>query len=642
MKSVHWLIALRLVAIMAFVSVFNPQTAHAANTHTDIIEWQVKWIPQNHTVSAQDSTLPSEVGPWLDINADNPITNLPGGMQGMWVHFIVPPTSTWQHPGLLIERLYGHELYVYQNNELLYESIRDFEFDLNKLLLPIGRYTEQTDFYVRIVTSGERAGVISGIRVDDYDQLSRQFILKDLPDLLLGTSLSFLALIMLICSGYLHRKQRSSWISLCLIALSTGTLIIVYSPLPYIYFKEYGSLMLSLFDISMFVLFPSLNFYIDQVFEGQFRFFTKFRRFQAAYSLFCFAALIVYKATDDRYYDIYHLFSNLILGVIILFQLLLIIVLSVLRAIRGNTNAVILSVGILLLALSGTADLTFYYLSGKLYVLYLWKFGVVILMLTFVILLARRISADHSKLVAYSKELELYNHSLQRTEKMKIISDLAASVAHEVRNPLQVTRGFLQLLADRSDENSRPFFELATNELDRASDIITDFLTFAKPEIDTIVLLNLNEELRKIEAMMTPLTSMHGGVLSLQLEEDLRFYGNSSKLKQALINIIKNSIEAIETDGLVEIKASAEEGEVVIRITDNGEGMEEAEIAQLGVPFYSTKTKGTGLGLMVTFRIIEVMKGTIVFRSVKTKGTEVTIRFPLSVDDSALPDGIHT
>ncbi|TFE19591.1 sensor histidine kinase [Cohnella luojiensis] len=637
MKSVYWLTALKFLAIIISLFAFYPLPANAAASHPiQIREWQVMWIEKEDL----SDKVPSIDGKWEEFSADKPETVVPEGASGMWVHLIVPPTADWQRPGMLADRLYGLELSVYQGNRLVFESRRDFGFDLNKLLLPIGQFSEPQDFYIRIITTSDRAGLISAIRIDDFETLSHRFVNKELPDLLLGTSIAFLALIMFICSGYLQRRQRRSWISLCLIALTTGTLIIVYCPLTYIYLKEYGDVLLLLFDVSLFVLFPSLNYYIDQVFDGQFRFFTKFRNFQAGYSAVCLVGLFIYATSIHRYYDLFYLLSNVIMGVLILTQLLLIIVLSILNALKGNKDSVILSGGILSLALSGTVDLTLYYLSDKRYVLFLWKLGVVIMIVTLVIILARRISADYAKLVTYSKELELYNRSLQRTEKMKIISDLAASVAHEVRNPLQVTRGFLQLLAGRTDEKSKPYFDLAVNELDRASDIITDFLTFAKPEMDKIALLNLSKEIRKIEAMMIPLAAMHGGVLVCHTQENLYFHGNSSKLKQALINIIKNSIEAIGKEGLIEIKAASEEGDAVIRISDNGEGMDEEQIVNLGVPYFSTKTKGTGLGMMVTFRIIEVMKGTIKIHSTKGKGTEFLIRFPLVVKDKVLPDDV--
>ncbi|MFB9274834.1 ATP-binding protein [Cohnella cellulosilytica] len=626
MKAVRRLSGLGSFVLILFLFAVAPQLAHAEHRAVTIQQWQISFI-QKTDVSESP---PLNDAAWQDAGVRDPLTILPDGARGVWIRLALPPTVDWANPGLLADRLYGHDLAVYRGSELLLRLERNFAFDLNKLILPIGAVDHQTDLYIRILTSGERAGLLTGMRLDDFHALSERFVSRDIPDLLLGSGIAFLGLVMLICTGYLHRRQRGTWISLCLIALTTGLLMVFYSPLPYIYFKDYGQLLLFLFDASMFVLFPSLNYYVDQMFDGQFRFFTRFRYFQAGYSGLCMCALVVYAVTDERYYAPYHLVSNLIFGVIILVQLVLIVVLSVSHAFKGNKDATLLSIGMFLLALLGTTDLALYYLSGKTYVLFLWKFGVIALMITLIVILARRISADYAMLVNYSKELELYNHRLERTEKLKIISDLAASVAHEVRNPLQVTRGFLQLLAGKSDEKNKPFFDLATNELDRASAIITDFLTFAKPEMETVSLLNLSEELRKIETMMTPLAAMHDTELLFISEPELYFQGNSSKLKQAFINVIKNSLEATGTNGRIEVTAIAENNEVVIRVKDNGEGMEEEQIAKLGVPFFSTKAKGTGLGLMVTFRIIEVMKGTIEFRSVKKQGTEAIIRFPLA------------
>ncbi|MFC4598233.1 ATP-binding protein [Cohnella hongkongensis] len=632
MKLVRRLSAWRSFSLLAFLFILAPQPANAQHHSVTLQQWQIHYISDG----VAGDVPPADEAAWMEASIGDPKTVLPDGSRGVWVRLTLPPTSSWISPGILADRLYGHHLSVYHGEQLLLDSSRDFAFDLNKLVMPISPIDEPTELHVRILTTGERAGLLNGVRLDDFNELSERFISRDIPDVLLGSGIAFLGLIMLICTGYLHRRQRSTWISLCLIALTTGMLMVFYSPLPYIYFKEYGQLLLILFDASMFVLFPALNYYIDQMFEGQFRFFTRFRYFQAGYSALCLLALAVYALTNGRYYDPYHLVSNLIFGVIILTQLVLIVVLSVIHALKGNKNSIILSMGMFLLAILGTTDMTLYYLSGKTYVLFLWKFGVIALMVTLVIILARRISADYAMLVNYSKELELYNHRLERTEKLKIISDLAASVAHEVRNPLQVTRGFLQLLSGKSDEKNKPFFDLATNELDRAAAIITDFLTFAKPELETVSVLDLSEELQKIEAMMTPLAAMHGTVLRFSSEPGLIFQGNSSKLKQAFINIVKNSLEATGTNGRIEVSAVAENGEIVIRVKDNGEGMEEEQIAKLGVPFFSTKAKGTGLGLMVTFRIIEVMKGTIEFRSVKKQGTEAIIRFPLMASKEQL------
>ncbi|MBW4838105.1 MAG: HAMP domain-containing histidine kinase, partial [Paenibacillaceae bacterium] len=245
-----------------------------------------------------------------------------------------------------------------------------------------------------------------------------------------------------------------------------------------------------------------------------------------------------------------------------------------------------------------------------------------------IIILSRRFVANHEQVVEYSKQLEMFNNELQRSEKMEIISELAASVAHEVRNPLQVTRGFLQLLVEKQQQADKVYLSMALEELDRASGIITDFLTFAKPEGGKITELNVLDEFIHIEGILVPLANLQGGKITTHIPKDLYVRGNSSKFKQAFINIIKNSIEALRGEGDIQIWGYEKDGHVVIHIKDNGEGMDDEVLARLGEPYFSNKTKGTGLGLMVTFRIIEVMDGEINFKSKKGAGTEAIIQFP--------------
>ncbi len=628
MTLLRWF-SILLLTVAACLLLLEPLQAHASAPDRILKEWQLLTIEDQ----AAQGTVPPVDGPWKPGGIDLPRYQIPQGARGVWVHLRLPATSEWPRPGLLIERLNGHDLTVYHGGQLLLQSERKFAFDLNRLLLAVEPADEETDLYLRILSSNDRIGLLSSVRVGDFEGLSARATRHDLPDLLLGGSVAFLGLMMLLCAGYLNRRQHKPWISLSLIALSTGTLIIVYSPYPYLYFKEYGHGLLFIFDLSLFLLFPALHAYIDHVFQGRYRLFSRYGKFLMQYSAICLAIALVHQITDKRFEAFYDLFTTMIFGVLILLQMVMIIAYTIQLARTRSRHSLILSLGLILLAVSGAADLTFYFLSDMRYVLFLWKFGVVALILTLVIILARSIMDDYAKLVSYSKELELYNHSLQRAEKMKIISDLAASVAHEVRNPLQVTRGFLQLMEEKSDEKNRHYFGMAINELDRASSIITDFLTFAKPELESVTRLDLAEEIQQIEAIMTPMASLHGGVLRIDIEEKLYIQGNSSKFKQAFINFIKNSIEALRSDGIIEIYAYAKDEEAFIHVTDNGEGMDAEEIAKLGEPFYSTKSKGTGLGLMVTYRIIEAMKGRIEFKSTKGKGTEVIIRFPLALQD---------
>lgn len=220
--------------------------------------------------------------------------------------------------------------------------------------------------------------------------------------------------------------------------------------------------------------------------------------------------------------------------------------------------------------------------------------------------------------------------SLQRSEKMEIISELAASVAHEVRNPLQVTRGFLQILGERSGNKEKEYLKMAVGELDRASVIITDFLTFAKPGLDIVDVFEVSGELKHVSGILLPLANLQGGSIELRLQQELQVTGSPAKFKQAFINLIKNSIESLQEEGEIVVTAWRTGNWVIISVKDNGEGMKVSELARLGEPYYSNKTKGTGLGLMVTFRIIEAMNGTIEFHSRKGEGTEVLIKLPAS------------
>ncbi|MNV64027.1 Sporulation kinase E [compost metagenome] len=170
---------------------------------------------------------------------------------------------------------------------------------------------------------------------------------------------------------------------------------------------------------------------------------------------------------------------------------------------------------------------------------------------------------------------------------------------------------------------------MALEELDRASGIITDFLTFAKPEAGKNTVLNILNEFIHIEGILVPMANLQGGRITMDIPPLLEVKGNSSKFKQAFINIIKNSIEALHGQGEIHIWAYEKEGQIYIHVKDNGEGMSTAELARLGEPYFSNKSKGTGLGLMVTYSIIEVMNGELTFKSDKGIGTEAILRFPV-------------
>ncbi|AZN41670.1 ATP-binding protein [Paenibacillus albus] len=616
-----------LIIASIFLLVPNPAGASPASADSSISSWKIKWETEANRLATPDQTL--RTTGWQDIQASEPAVSKPEHAVSAWIRIKLPEIGNNQ--GVFFHSIYAQNITVYLGGEEIFHSERKHWFDLNRVLIPLKHYDSGQELLMHLESHTDRLGLGHGINISDYQVLMRSYAKFDLLDIILGSAFVFVAFVMLVCSVFLDRNLLKSWLALCFIILPIGGLLIGYSPFLYTFYGKYGYLYQGLFDLSLYLFLPSLMIFFELLFGTGYQGIVKhFRKILIAYSIFGTIALTINWVSDYEFQHIYFFFSVTVIGMFMLAQFVLILSILVKQLWKRNIDSIILSIGLAVFALVSVSELLRFYASSKTYDLSWWKWGLVAFVLSLIVLLGRRISYQHKLIITYSRDLENYNSQLQRSEKMEIISQLAASVAHEVRNPLQVTRGMLQILEKRHDipPKSENFYKLAIDELDRASTIITDFLTFAKPQMEQVNELDLADEFKHVEGLIVPLANLQGGRLEMSVPRSLRIMGNSSKLKQALINIIKNSIEAMEGSGVVKIWAYEEREQVVIHIADSGAGMDERILERLGEPYFTNKTKGTGLGLMVTFRIIEVMQGTIKFKSQKGVGTEAMIRFP--------------
>lgn len=233
-----------------------------------------------------------------------------------------------------------------------------------------------------------------------------------------------------------------------------------------------------------------------------------------------------------------------------------------------------------------------------------------------------------TKLIEILIEKKLMQREIQRAEKLNTLSEMAASIAHEVRNPLTVVKGFLQLMQQNKENQSGEYLPLVLSELGRAEGIINDYLNFAKPQFDKVELVNLKTSVSDVVTLLVPLALKQNVKLKGEILAEPFLYTDKNQLKQALINLIKNAIEATESGGYVHTKLYDQDKKAVITIKDNGKGMTKEQLSRIGTLFYSTKEKGTGVGTTVSVRIIEAMNGTISFTSKQNEGTLVTIKLP--------------
>ncbi|WP_019155413.1 sensor histidine kinase [Robertmurraya massiliosenegalensis] len=231
---------------------------------------------------------------------------------------------------------------------------------------------------------------------------------------------------------------------------------------------------------------------------------------------------------------------------------------------------------------------------------------------------------------ARMKQQQIYYEQIQQSERLKTSGQLAAAVAHEIRNPITVVKGFLQLFREEQTSLERKrHFNLMIDELNTAEQVISQFLSMAKPEQEKITeIVDVREVLQSVTDLLHSYGLLHDNRIELKVKGDCKTSANIIELKQLFINLIKNAIEASKIGDLVVVSAEVENDFVIIKVIDRGRGMSEAEVASLGTPFYSLKSKGTGLGLMICYNIVEKYNGIIDFESKQGEGTTATIRFP--------------
>ena len=225
----------------------------------------------------------------------------------------------------------------------------------------------------------------------------------------------------------------------------------------------------------------------------------------------------------------------------------------------------------------------------------------------------------------------LYYEQIKQSERLKTSGQLAAAVAHEIRNPLTVVKGFLQLYEEDPsfNEDTKRHVTLMIDELKSAEQVITQLLSIAKPNKETeMEIVNVKDLLQSVTDLLHSYGLLNDNKIDLKVVDDCYIGANNIELKQLLVNIIKNAIEASKMGDSVTVTSLRKKDFVEILVIDNGNGMSEEEVKSLGTPFYSLKSKGTGLGMMICYNIAAKYKGTIDFQSIKGVGTTVTIRFP--------------
>ncbi len=236
--------------------------------------------------------------------------------------------------------------------------------------------------------------------------------------------------------------------------------------------------------------------------------------------------------------------------------------------------------------------------------------------------------------------LKLYV-SLQEIEEDKQLKTYIFKVTHEIKNPLTVIRGYLSILDHKDQDKCLKYKNIMQKELENSLQILEDFSQINNLSI-TKTKININDLLHEINESIIPQINNKNISYTIKSTNKLMLYADYNRLKQVLINIIKNSIEAMENNGIMEIKARKKKNNIIISIKDNGSGMDKDTIDNLFIPFYSKKNYGHGLGLCISKEIIEKHNGIIEYTSVQNKYTIAKILLPIINNNTAHNKGDNT
>ena len=228
-------------------------------------------------------------------------------------------------------------------------------------------------------------------------------------------------------------------------------------------------------------------------------------------------------------------------------------------------------------------------------------------------------------------DLKKAEELLRKSDRLSMAGQLAAGIAHEIRNPLTVLKGFVQLLQSNIDPE---YYRIMLSELDRINLIASELLMLAKPQLTHLQNEDLRILLRDGIVLLNPQAILNHVQIVTEFDSDIPFVTcEANQLKQVFINLLQNAIDAMPRGGDLVIQVKRQDPDhILIRFRDQGEGIPEERLSRLGEPFYTTKEKGTGLGLMVSFKIIKNHGGSIQVQSQVGQGTTVDVVLPVSPD----------
>jgi len=560
--------------------------------------------PQGIDSDRQDWTF-SELPPYNPPN--------PSGEKTLWMRVKVPK-GEWRDPSLMLEI---HDHYDMFTDKGLFYTFGAADFgepthypEATRRLIPLPQEAVGDYIYISAHSGSLNIGVSGQVLVGSQADFIVNLFRRDIDELLLG----FLYVILGIVFYYSYSVFRGQrlFVSFANFALFFGVNSICRTSTVYFIYDN-ASLWISIEAISLNFGIVGLIMFLERLYDaGPKRYI---RRLWQLHLVFAAAAFVLVS-----FGFIHYAYVQAVYCVLILLTMALVLPKLLIEAGKGESDSKLIMLGCLALCSAGTVDIMDA-MSNTLQPLpFMSTLGLAVLIVTIFMQLLRHLV-----------ELMLI---ARNSEKLSMVSQLAAGVAHEIRNPISVISGFVQLL--KKDPTQVKHLDLISSEVNRMNGIVSDFLLFSKPskESQTLSKLSVSEIVEEtLELFKADMIRRNIELVYRSTGDIPKIQCDASQLKQVFINIIKNGIESMDHAGKLTVLVQCD-GDKKVRVTvkDQGVGITPEELQQIGQPFFTTKEHGTGLGLMISVKYLEYHGGTMQFRSKVMEGTTVDIMLPVNTN----------
>lgn len=533
----------------------------------------------------------------------------------VWVRTHLPKGG-WKDPALLIQIYQFFE--VYTKDGLIYRygnwkehgSFRYQGTPPRIVSLPEKALGEP--LYIRIHSDGPMIGIADEVNLGSKADIFLHLLKTDASKAFFGGFFILAGFVFM----YVHLRFRSQqlFFTFSFFSIFFGIYVLVCSNLINLFF-DYPLVWVHVEFISLMLGVTGLVYFVRQLFGcGKFRYMDWLCKTHAVYTV---GALFLIMGNIVNIPVVLPIYQYLLI-----ITMILAFVRVVAIAWKGNAEAKWVAVGILIVSVTGLSDIMQNMFMLQRVLPHLTYIALFLFMCILIILLVKRI-VDMMTLV-------------KKSEKLSVAGQMAAGVAHEIRNPLFIISGFLQLL--KKNPGNTSYVDVMIKEVERINGIVDDFLLLSRPSDMKMEIHKMEDIVEETIRLFRSNAEDMGIEIVLVKENNLPpIFCEPNQLKQVLINMIKNGMEAMRQGGRITIELTHPLKDYLqIRIHDQGEGIDPEALERIGEPFFTTKENGTGLGLMVSSRIIEYHHGKLNIYSKKNEGSTFEILLPLDPGKSDL------